>query len=90
MHWQGDCFASLGLLDRSLGIAKVQLARPAYLADDEFTLADIQFGQVLFRYLDITIDRREYPALRRYYNRLTARPEFQEHVMVSYDELRVT
>jgi glutathione S-transferase len=40
--------AALGLLDRSLGIAEFQLARHAYLAEDEFTLADIQFGHVLF------------------------------------------
>ncbi len=28
------------------------------------------------------------PSLRRYYDALTARPAFREHVMVSYDELR--
>ena len=39
------------------------------------------------RYFDIAIDRPDYPALRRYYDRLTARPAFREHVMVSYEEL---
>lgn len=78
------------LFDASLGIAEVQLARHAHLAEDAFTLADIQFGHVLYRYFDIPIERSVRPALRRYYDRLTERPAFREHVMVSYEELRVT
>lgn len=81
--------AALHLLDASLDIAERRLSRHAYLAEDAFTLADIQFGHVLYRYFDIAIDRAEHPALHRYYDRLTARPAFQEHVMVSYEELRV-
>jgi glutathione S-transferase len=81
--------AALRLLDANLGIAEIQLTQHAYLAEDAFTLADIQFGHVLYRYFDITIDRPERRALRRYYDRLTERPAFQEHVMVSYEELRV-
>ncbi len=61
----------------------------AYLAEDAFTLADIQFGHVLYRYFNIAIERPGHPALRRYYDRLTERPAFQGHVMVSYEELRV-
>lgn len=76
-------------LDKLLDIAEVQLARGAYLAGDEFTLADIQFGHVLFRYYDIAITRPDRPALRRYYDALTTRPAFREHVMTSYEELRV-
>jgi glutathione S-transferase len=82
--------AALHLLDASLGIAEAQLTQHAYLAKDAFTLADIQFGHVLYRYFDIAIDRPGHRALRRYYDRLTERPAFQEHVMVSYEELRVT
>jgi glutathione S-transferase len=44
---------------------------------------------VLFRYFDIPIARRDRPVLRRYYDSLATRPAFREHVMVSYDELRV-
>jgi glutathione S-transferase len=81
--------AALRLLGASLGIAEIQLTRHAYLAGEACTLADIQFGHVLYRYFDITIERPEYPALRRYYDRLTERPAFQQHVMISYEELRV-
>ena len=76
-------------LDKLLDIAEVQLARVAYLASDDFTLADIQFGHVLFRYYDIAITRPDRPALRRYYDALTTRPAFREYVMTSYEELRV-
>lgn len=76
-------------LDKLLDIAEVQLARGAYLAGDEFTLADIQFGHVLFRYFDIAITRPGRPALHRYYDALTTRPAFREHVMTPYEELRV-
>jgi glutathione S-transferase len=33
--------------------------------------------------------RPDFPALRRYYDRLAERPAFREHVMISYEELRV-
>ncbi len=76
-------------LDRFLDIAEVQLSRTPFIAGEGLTLADIQFGHVLFRYFDIPISREDRPALRRYYDALAARSAFQEHVMVSYDELRV-
>jgi glutathione S-transferase len=76
-------------LDTILDVAETQLSRGAFLVGDAFTLADIQFGHVLFRYFDIAITRRDRPVLRRYYDTLTTRPAFREHVMVSYDELRV-
>jgi len=78
------------LLDKMLDIAEAQLSRGSFLAGDSFTLADIQFGHVLYRYFDILITRQSRPALRRYYDALTARPTFREHVMVSYEELRVS
>jgi glutathione S-transferase len=82
--------AAMGVLGNKLDIAEGQLARHAFLAGEDFTLADIQFGHVLYRYFDIAIERPARPALRRYYDGLTARPAFREHVMVSYEELQVT
>jgi glutathione S-transferase len=45
---------------------------------------------VLYRYFDIDIDRRDLPDLAGYYQRLSRRIPYQQAVMVSYDELRVT
>ncbi len=80
--------AGLATLNRFLDIAEARLASSSYLVGDALTLADIQFGHLLFRYFDIDIERAEHPSVRRYYDRLTGRPEYKEHVMVSYDELR--
>ena len=80
---------AVGVLSKRLDIAEARLADGAFLCGDDFTLADIQFGHVLYRYFDIAIDRSEHPALRRYYDKLAARPAFREHVMVSYEELRI-
>ena len=81
--------AGMRALDPKLDIAEAQLVRHAHLAGEAFTLADIQFGHVLYRYFDIDVARRERPALRRYYDALCKRPAYAEHVMVSYEELRV-
>ena len=80
---------AVGKLDAMLDIAEAQLARGGFLAGDSFTLADIQFGHVLYRYFDIPIARCGRPALKHHYDRLSVRPAFREHVMVSYEELRV-
>jgi glutathione S-transferase len=79
---------AMRVLGKKLDLAENQLSRHAFLAGDEFTLADVQFGHILYRYFDIPIARPDHPALRRYYDRLTTRAAFREHVMVSYEELK--
>lgn len=79
---------ALNVLDHYLEIAETQLSEHAYLAGDMLTLADIQFGHILFRYFDIEITRPHRPSLKRYFDTLIGRPAYAEHVMVSYDALR--
>ena len=71
-----------------LGIANTQLQQSTWLAGEDFTLADVQFGHLLFRYFDIEIARKPPDRVAAYYEALQQRPCFREHVMVSYDELR--
>ncbi|NDL63592.1 glutathione S-transferase family protein [Acerihabitans arboris] len=73
-----------------LNIAEKQLSIYPYLAGNDFTLADIQFGHLLYRYYDIDINRPALPNLKMYYHRLASRPAYQEHVVVCYEELRVS
>lgn len=80
--------SALDVFEQKLAIAEIRLHNRTYLAGNDLTLADIQFGHVLFRYYDIDIERATLPYLEEYYSRLTQRPAFQEHVMVSYEELR--
>lgn len=81
--------AALQTLSRFLDIAERQLTADAFLCGDAFSLADIQFGHILYRYFDVAIPRAEHPRVRRYYDRLCQRAAYREHVMVPYDALRV-
>ncbi|HCR4097424.1 TPA: glutathione S-transferase family protein [Providencia rettgeri] len=74
--------------ENNLMIAEEILASRNYLASDDFSLADIQFGHVLYRYYDIDIKRKSLPYIEAYYKRLLDRPAYREHVAISYDELR--
>jgi glutathione S-transferase len=79
---------ALAELNRYLAIAESQLSSFRYLAAECLTLADIQFGHCLYRYFDIDIERAELPNLERYYELLSTRPAFREHVMIDYEDLR--
>lgn len=80
--------ASLKSLSAKLSIADKQLSNQDYLAGNDFTLADIVFGHLLYRYYDIDLDRPDHPNVYRYYERLTERPAYRNFVMVSYEALR--
>jgi len=80
---------AIEVLNRYLDIAERQLTSAPFLCGDDLTLADIQFGHLLYRYFDLEIERRERDKLHSYYERLVARPAYREHVMIPYDELRV-
>lgn len=80
---------ALQLLHKNLDIAETQIEKHGFLAGDTFSLSDIQFGHVLYRYFDIEITRPNFPAIEWYYKKLTQRPAFIEHVMVSYEDLRM-
>lgn len=75
-------------LTRLLKIAEDRLSQHHWLVGDDLTLADIHLGSLLYRYYNLDFKRAELPALRRYYDRLTQRPAYQQHVMVSFEELR--
>lgn len=75
-------------LENKLAIAEEQLQQHPFLVGDDLTLADIQFGHILFRYYDLDIERRALPHLATYYADLSQRPAYREHVMIAYDELR--
>ena len=80
---------AIGILDRYLDIAETQLGGAPFLCGADLTLADVQFGHLLYRYFTLEIERPERRRLGAYYESLVARPAYREHVMVPYDELRV-
>ena len=56
-----------------------QLARHAYVAGTEFTLADIPLGIAVHRWFSFTFMRPDLPNLRAWYDRLLTRPAYREH-----------
>ncbi|WP_176083826.1 glutathione S-transferase family protein [Martelella sp. HB161492] len=81
--------AAVANFARLLDIAEAELAAHPFLAGDDLTVADIMFGHLLYRYFSADeIARPSHPAVEAYYSRLTERPAYREHVMVSYEELR--
>ena len=69
-------------------LSDARLADTPYLGGEEPCFADIIVGAPLFRYYTLDFDRARTPHLDGYYRRLTTRPAYAEHVMVSYEAMR--
>ncbi len=65
----GKCWS---ILDR-------QLARHAYVAGTDFTLADIPLGVHVHRWFSFVVHRPETPHLAAWYHRLLERPPYRSH-----------
>ncbi len=74
-------------VNAAMEMADAQLSSSTFLARDTFTLADISFGTFLFRYMTLPLERPDLPNLARYYDELTSRPAYQQHVMLDYAPL---
>lgn len=59
-----------------------------FVRGEALTLADIIVGHILFRWFSMEIDRPANPVVEGYYDRLTRRPAYAQHVMVDYSVLR--
>ena len=67
-----------------------RLGNGPFLGGQALSFADIMAGHVLYRYMTMDFAKADTPNLDAYYARLTGRPAYQEHVMVSYESLRDT
>lgn len=80
--------AAITAFENKLKLAQDNLSRHKFLAGNDFTLADIQFGHILYRYFQLEITRADLPGIRHYYDVLTQMPHYRTHVMIDFDELR--
>lgn len=76
-------------LARLAAMADSRIGDGPFLAGQDLTFADIAFGHLLYRYYTLAFERAATPHLDAYYKRLSGRPAFATHVMVSYESLRV-
>lgn len=71
--------------DRLAGVMRTlddRLSRSEYVAGDNFTVGDIPLGIMAYRWFNLDIEREEMGHLVRWYESLSVRPAFQEHVMI--------
>jgi glutathione S-transferase len=84
--------AAIAEITKEIGrLAKIldeRLGEGPYLGGAELTFADIPVGSLLYRYATLPFERTKTPNLDAYYKRLTERPAFAKHVMVSYESLK--
>ena len=80
--------ASVGRVKTFAAMLDARLAESAFIGGDAPCFADMIVGTPLYRYFTLDFPRADTPHLRAYYDRLTTRPAYAEHVMVPYDSLR--
>jgi glutathione S-transferase len=72
--------ASQDKTSAAMQIADAQLAKTKFLAGDAFSYGDIPVGVMCYRYRALVPDRPPTPHLDRWYDAISSRKAFQEHV----------
>jgi glutathione S-transferase len=68
---------------KTFAIMDAQLGKSRFLAGDSLSLADIPLGINVYRWFAFDIEKRPaFDNLKRWYDSLTQRPAYQEHVMI--------
>ncbi|MCG6113669.1 MAG: glutathione S-transferase family protein [Mesorhizobium sp.] len=78
-----------GRMKNLASMLDARLADTTFLGGNDISFADIMVGTPLYRYFTLDFVRADTPNLTAYYERLQQRPAYREHVMVSYESLRV-
>ena len=58
------------------------LSTSRFVGVEDFSMADIPLGIMVYRWFNLEIERKEMPDHARWYQLLTQRPTFQSNVMV--------
>ena len=66
---------------KAYGMIEAELAKHAYVAGPDFTLADIPWGVHAHRWFNMDFDRPPLPHLRAWYDRLCERPAYRQHIV---------
>ena len=69
--------------EETLAMLNYHLHKCSHILGDYLSMADIPFGALYFRYLNLEINRPEFKGIDTWYRRLCQRPAFIEHVMAS-------
>lgn len=72
-----------------LAILDAELASRPFIMGDTLTMADLGAGTLMYRYYTLPLNRPKLANVEAWYQRLTERPAYRDHVMVDYAELKV-
>lgn len=75
--------AAIAELEQHFAILEQTLAIQPYLSGEEFGFADIPLGSFIYAWFEIPIKRQPRPHMERWYQRLCARPAYQNTVMLT-------
>jgi glutathione S-transferase len=76
--------ASLKATAEHLAILDAHLADEPFVAGARLTVGDVALGPVVYRWLNIEIERPDLPNLEAWHERLTERPAYRSSVMVPF------
>ena len=79
--------ASEGLI-LALPLLEARVGDGPWLGGEHLTFADVMAGTLLYRYMTLDFAKAPTPAIDAWYDRLSRRPAYAAHVMVSYESLR--
>jgi glutathione S-transferase len=72
-----------------LNILDAHLAGRSYILGELLTAADIANGALMYRYFNLDISRPQLANVEAWYQRLTQRQPYQEHVMLDFQAMKV-
>jgi len=75
------CHSAIAILDGVLGAS-------SFVAGDRLTLADIPVGALMYRYANLDVIDGLPCNVSRWYERLTERDAYRDHVMLPFDDLK--
>ena len=76
-------------IGRNLAILDRQLGSRQFVVGLDLSIADIALGTLMYRYYNLAIERPRLVNVEAWYERLTRRPAYREHVMVDFASLKV-
>lgn len=74
--------AATGRLNGAMEMLDRHLGSNEWVAGEEVTMGDIPVGALVYRWLNMPIERPDLAHVGAYHDRLAGRPAFAEHVMI--------